>query len=303
MVEVSIVIRCKNEEKFIGQTLEKVYSQKTDIPFEVIVVDSGSTDQTLAIVGAYNQIRVFCIPPESFTFGYALNCGIENSNGAIICNLSAHCIPTDDRWLEEMIDPIVKSRAHATFGRQVAIRGINRWEEIALDEAFPEHCEIKGRLPFSNANCAFLKSMWVEREFDEEVSSWEDYLWYFFMKDKYAFQYCPKGAVYHTHPFSIQSVSRRAYIDGKAFKFIKNKYGVDFLNCECPTLKTKVKILYNDIKHHVKLFIKAGHVQYIFPMPVVRFFAYKAFWKGYESIKSSAEVMPSGNPQHNIIIT
>lgn len=288
MVEISILIRCKNEEKLIGQTLEKVFGQKIDIPFKVIVIDSGSTDQTLAIVGAYNQVRLFCIPPESFTFGYALNYGIRMAEGNIICNLSAHCIPVNDRWLAELTYPIVHSSAHATLGRQVAIRGVNRWEEMGLDECFPDNSEIKGRFPFSNANCAFLKNMWLERQFDDEVSSWEDYLWYYLMKDKYVFQYCPNGAVFHSHPFSMKSVSRRAYNDGKAFRVIKNKYGVDFLNCECPTLKTKARIFLKDVKHHVKLFVKAGYAQYIFLIPFVRFFAYKAFWNGYESIKNAA---------------
>src|SRR5208283_2536893 len=108
--------------------------------------------------------------------------------------LSAHCVPVNDRWLTELTDPIVQTNVHATFGRQVAIKGVNRWEELSLDECFPDHSEIKGRVPFSNANCAFLKNMWLERQFDEEVSSWEDYLWYYLMKDKYTFKYCPNGA-------------------------------------------------------------------------------------------------------------
>lgn len=284
MDSISIVIRCKNEEKFIRQTLEKIFEQNIDIPYEVIVVDSGSTDRTIDIVKRYN-VTLYQIAPELFTFGYALNYGIEKTTGTIICNLSAHCLPLHNAWLKELINPILSSSSHATFGRQVAIKGMNYFEEVALNKHFPEHDDIKGRVPFSNANCAFLKKMWFARKFDEELTSWEDYLWYFLQKGTYTFQYCSKAGVYHTHPFSLKAVSRRAYKDGKAFKLIKKKYNIDLLGGVCPTWKTKARIFWNDIKHHASLFRKEGYSSYVFLIPIVRFLAYKAYWNGYKSIK------------------
>ncbi|MEW6584545.1 MAG: glycosyltransferase [Nitrospirota bacterium] len=284
MDRVSIVIRCKNEERSIGGTLEKIFDQKVNIPYEVIVVDSGSTDRTIEIVKQY-KANLYEIAPESFTFGYALNSGIEKAKGTIICNISAHCMPVHDRWLQELISPIVHGVAHATFGRQVAIKGLNSFEEVALKKHFPDHAEIKGRVPYSNANCAFLKEMWYERKFDEELPSWEDYLWYYMQKDMYRFRYCPKASVYHTHPFSLKAISRRAYIDGRAFKLIKKKYDIDLLGGICPTLKTKAQIFWNDMKQHVSLFRREGYSTCIFLIPLVRFLAYKAYWNGYKSVK------------------
>ena len=51
---VSIVIRTKNEERFIGQTLSAIFGQEIEPPFEVIVIDSGSTDSTLNIVRKFD---------------------------------------------------------------------------------------------------------------------------------------------------------------------------------------------------------------------------------------------------------
>ena len=284
MDSISIIVRTKNEQSAIGITLEKILSQEVGMPVEVIVVDSGSTDCTVEIAKQYTS-GIFHIPAENFSFGHALNYGIERASGSIIVNVSAHCFPTDNFWLRELIAPIADGSAHATFGRQVAIQGLNVFEEVSLKKHFPDHHEIKGRQPFSNANCAFLKKMWLEQKFDEELSSWEDYLWYFLMKDKYRFRYSFKGAVYHTHSFSLKAIAKRAYIDGRAFKLIKNKYGIDLLGGACPTLKTKAKIFLDDLKNHVRLFIQEGHTRYIFLIPVVRFLAYKAYWEGYKSIK------------------
>jgi rhamnosyltransferase len=284
MESISIIIRSKNEEQFIGQTIEKISAQEFRIPYEVIVIDSGSTDRTVEIAARY-PVNLVRIPPESFTFGYALNYGIEKAKGTIIVNLSAHCVPTNSFWLEELVRPIIDSNVHATFGRQVALKGLNAFEEVVLRKVFPEDAEIKGRQPFSNANCAFLKKMWVERRFDEELSSWEDYLWYLLMKDKYAFCYCPKASVYHTHPFSIKTMTRRAYIDGKAFKLIKKKYNIDLLGGAGQSLKTKTRMFSADVRNHIKLFGQAGYRKYLVLIPLVRFLAYRAYWKGYRSEK------------------
>ena len=46
---ISVLIRSKNEERFIGRTLGAVFEQDCDLPFEVILIDSGSTDGTLEV--------------------------------------------------------------------------------------------------------------------------------------------------------------------------------------------------------------------------------------------------------------
>jgi rhamnosyltransferase len=279
---ISIVIRCKNEEQTISETLKKISSQKIDIPYELVIVDSGSTDKTIDIASSF-KTRIFSIPSETFSFGYALNYGVERSSGTIIVNLSAHCVPVDDVWLHELVAPIAEGLADATFGRQVPIPGLNPYEEVSLKKHFPESGTIEGRQPFSNANCAYRKEMWSESKFDEELSSWEDYLWYYLLKDKHSFRYSPKGAVYHTHPFSVRNITRRAYIDGRAFKMIKMKYDIDFLEGVCPTIKTKARIYFKDIRNHARLFRAEGYYKYLILIPIVRLLAYKAYWNGYNS--------------------
>jgi hypothetical protein len=127
--------------------------------------------------------------------------------------------------------------------------------------------------------------MWDEIRFDEELPSWEDYLWYLLLRDKYPFQYCPKAAVYHSHPFSIKAISRRAYRDGKALKIIKKKYNIDLIGEVTPLFRSKIEIVFNDFKNHASLFVREGYMRHLLLMPLVRLAAYRAYWRGYRSVK------------------
>jgi glycosyltransferase involved in cell wall biosynthesis len=284
LIQSSIIIRSKNEEDSIGKTLESLLNQDADHPPEIILVDSGSTDKTLDIAGAYN-VKICSILPEEFTYGYALNFGIRESAGDIICLLSAHCIPTSGQWLSELIRPIKDGSAHATFGRQVPVKGMNPFEEVSLNKHFPANDKKSGRVPFSNANCAFVRKMWQEMAFDETLPAWEDYLWYIHLKDRYLFQYCPEAAVSHTHPFSFRSIVQRTYNDGRAFRIIRDKYGIDLFNSLYPGLKAKLRMLVNDVITHVTFFTEKGYKKYIPLIPVVRAYSYFIYWKGYRSVR------------------
>lgn len=49
-MNISIIIRTYNEEKYLDKLLSLIKNQKTgNLTFEVIIVDSGSTDNTLSI--------------------------------------------------------------------------------------------------------------------------------------------------------------------------------------------------------------------------------------------------------------
>jgi len=54
-MEVSIIIPCKNEEKYIGKLLESIKNQKIDFDFEVIICDADSTDNTVSIIKSFQN--------------------------------------------------------------------------------------------------------------------------------------------------------------------------------------------------------------------------------------------------------
>ena len=64
----SIVIRAYNEEKHIGRLLQGI-RQQTIKDVEIILVDSGSTDETVSVAASFGA-RIVRIPSAEFTFGY-----------------------------------------------------------------------------------------------------------------------------------------------------------------------------------------------------------------------------------------
>jgi rhamnosyltransferase len=275
----SILIRSKNEEAYIGEVLSMIFEQCIDSEFEVVVLDSGSTDRTLEIARKFN-VNIHEMAPEVFTFGYSLNKGISLTSGEIVCCLSAHCVPINNNWLHELVEPILSGKADATIGRQIPIKGLNPFEELAVASYFPAIRQ-DGRSPhLSNANCAFSRGLWEETKFDEKILGWEDYLWYLQVRSRYSVLYCPRAAVHHSHPFSFKYTIKRSYGDGKAVRYIREVTDVDLTDGKADSKWDIIKHIYSDLKRNARFLLREGYYRHLLFLPVIKPLVYLAYQKG-----------------------
>ncbi len=81
LVTLSVIIPAYNEEKYIERCLVSLKNQMTDTPFEIIVVNNGSTDATGKISGRYAD-QVYTIHTKSYVA--ALNAGAHRASGSIL---------------------------------------------------------------------------------------------------------------------------------------------------------------------------------------------------------------------------
>ena len=72
IVDVTIVIPTKNAGKLFDKVLQEVFAQKTTYEYEVICVDSGSSDCTLDIIRKY-PCKLYEIPASAFGHGKTRN--------------------------------------------------------------------------------------------------------------------------------------------------------------------------------------------------------------------------------------
>jgi rhamnosyltransferase len=211
-VTASIVIRAKNEAGAIGEVLERVFGQVGAPGFEVIVVDSGSTDGTLDIVRRFDA-RLIEIPPRSFTYGRALNIGIAAARGEFVVALSAHSTPVDQHWLANLLEPFRDSSVGAVYGRHVARSNATKLELFGMwlsgvTSLTPRRQERD--MMFSNANGACRRSLALDHPFDERLPGAEDLAWADWIERQgWAVYYQPTAAVYHSHGESFGKLLRR----------------------------------------------------------------------------------------------
>jgi GT2 family glycosyltransferase/transposase-like protein len=102
---VSIIIVTHNSGDFVGPCLDSVLRNTTYPNFEIIVVDSGSRDDTASLinqyVSAHKQVHGFCLP-ENLGFAAGNNLGVSHSTGEYIVFLNADTLVTSG-WLEILI--------------------------------------------------------------------------------------------------------------------------------------------------------------------------------------------------------
>jgi len=217
-MDVSIVIRTKNEENFIDATLRRIAEQDLTASYEIIVVDSGSTDTTLDIVKRYHT-KLVCIPQEKFTYGRSLNVGASHADGVYIVNLSAHACPSDGKWLRNLIASFEDSGVAAVYGRQMSRGQLNPFEARRNESFFGRgkivfSMQNRGmwkRVHFSNSNSAIRKEVWKRFRFNEEVPYAEDIWWQReVMAAGFSIAYAPDASVYHTHKVSLHNAYKNA---------------------------------------------------------------------------------------------
>lgn len=195
--KVSIIIRTKNEEKWISNCLKNIFLQ-TYKNIEIIIVDNYSTDKTL------QKIRGFphkLIKIKKFLPGKALNLGIKKASGSIIVCLSAHCIPVNNNWLKKLIKPLNKTSVGGVYGRQQPLPYSSTSDKRDLITIFGLDKKIQIKDPFfHNANSAFKKSTWKKIPFDEKTTNIEDRIWgKKIISNGLRIIYEPLASVFHWH--------------------------------------------------------------------------------------------------------
>jgi len=218
----SLVIRTYNEAKYLDQVLSQVAAQVIPggRPIEVVVVDSGSTDGTLEIAARHGT-NVIPINKEVFTFGRSLNIGCEAATGEILVLVSGHCIPRNDQWLSELLNPFQDPAVALTYGRQVGDAASKFSEARVFEKYYPDGPASQGPAFCNNANSAVRKSIWRRFRFDESLTGLEDIdLGRKVVAAGFRIDYCPQSVVIHIHHESWPQVRRRYEREAIALRHI-----------------------------------------------------------------------------------
>jgi rhamnosyltransferase len=232
----SIVIRAYNEARHIGRLLAGIAQQSLK-EFEVILVDSGSTDDTVSVAtqGDWGfPLRVVSIQPSQFTFGYSLNRGIAEAKSNFVVIASAHVYPVYPDWLERLLAPFADPKVALSYGKQRG-NAVTRFSEHRIfAQWYPEVSQPRQSHPFcNNANAAIRRELWQVHPYDETLTGLEDLEWaHWAMGQGYAISYVAEAEVIHPHQESWHAIYNRYRREAMAFRriFPQEHFGfADFL--------------------------------------------------------------------------
>lgn len=194
---ISIIIRTKNEERWIAPCLQAVFSQDHK-EVEVIVVDNHSTDKT---VEKAKRFPVNVVQVDDYLPGKALNVGFKAASGEYIVCLSAHCIPVNAQWLSHLLINFEDKHVAGVYGRQEPLSFTSDFDkrDLMITFGLDRRVQIKDSF-FHNANSMIRRDVWEVIPFDDKITNIEDRLWAEkVLKDGYKIVYEPLASVYHHH--------------------------------------------------------------------------------------------------------
>ena len=225
MPMVSIVMRSINDLSFIEKTLQAVFNQKFK-DFELINIDSGSTDGTYEIIKRYNPDKSYQIKREDYVPGRVLNDAVKLCSGEIIVFNNSDCIPMDSDWLGNLIKPLLENpEVVAVFGNQIprpdatplVVKDYRRAFGDGSVSASWDHF-------FSLATSAVRKCDILQHPFNDSLKYSEDIEWSWRMKQAgRKIVYAPDAVVEHSHNYKLREVWKRFYNEGLADGFIYGK--------------------------------------------------------------------------------
>ena len=225
-MDISIVIPTKNGIKTIEGCLKAINSQKTKITYEIIVVDSGSSDGTVNIAEKYG-CKIINIPPQEFSHGYSRNLGADKADGKILIFLNQDAIPHNDMWMEKLVAQIYDNSV-ATFSRQVPYSDTHDVEKVFLNRLYADiprtineeslkRRTLQSSVLLSTVSTAIRKDILNQFRFSEKIIMNEDLeLAARLIKSGYTIRYVPDSIVTHSHSYSVDEVFRRYFDLGQS---------------------------------------------------------------------------------------
>ena len=111
------------ENDHLEETLTALYNQKTDFEWNVLIIDSGSSDNSVKIIrkfhDKYNNLTLKEIDKSEYSHGGTRQLAAEISDGEYMVYLSQDAVPYNQNWLTEMLKPFeISEKIVAVLARQ-----------------------------------------------------------------------------------------------------------------------------------------------------------------------------------------
>jgi rhamnosyltransferase len=233
VVDVTVIIPTFNGEKYLADVLEAIAAQVFAGTVETLVIDSGSTDDTLAIVAAHPAVRLHQIPNPEFGHGRTRQLAATLATGEIVAYLTQDAIPAHSAWLAELTAPL--DRAAAVTGRQIPREGCFPLLKYEIEASFAalgpadrvtvvtksDSEDVDAISFYSDVNSATRRAFLLETIPYRDLPYSEDFA---FATDLlvagYAKAYAPRASVIHSNDLTLSEYGKRVFDETIALRRI-----------------------------------------------------------------------------------
>jgi rhamnosyltransferase len=214
---VSIIVRSFNESWALRETLPALKIQQYQ-PWELIVIDSGSTDGSVELIGKAGPRHFIQIEPQAYNPGRVMNLGMRLAQGDYGIFLNADAAPQGDNWLRPLVGALLDPKTAAVFGRQIPRPDCRAVYACDYERCFGlKRASVKWDHFFSMVSSGIRKDIWAKRGFLETLQYSEDDEYTRWCEAQgYRVVYCPESLVMHSHNYTPQQAWRRSFGEGKA---------------------------------------------------------------------------------------
>ena len=257
---ISVIIPVKNGGEEIRGLLGKIRSQKKVQDVEIIVIDSGSTDGSVAIVEEFG-CRVIRIPEKDFNHGATRNLGAREARGEFLVFTVQDALPATDYWLYAMVSPFVACPELAALSSKQLVRpeadlfslwmneatypsiGFVEDSIYALSPSFDfanwKHLDsrIKRQLSFFDNVCSCVRrSVFDEIRFNPQINAEDIDFGVRLLEKRKKIGFLTTTGVYHWHERGPEHVLNRYFVGTKAslhilkneLTYFFNEHGIDW---------------------------------------------------------------------------
>ena len=212
--KLSVIIPMFNEQRYILRCLKSLKEQSND-HFEIILVDDGSTDDTLQVVDAFlanakfKKSQVQVLHQKRQGPGAARNLGARTAKGEILILIDADMV-FDKNYLQELTLPLKDDKVMGTFhGTEKVANSRNIWARCWSIDRMPNCPE------YSGVYRAIRKKHFLSSKgFDAKKGYFDDDLASILGKQSRA---VPSAICYHNNPETLGEAFQHSVWVGKSF--------------------------------------------------------------------------------------
>lgn len=229
-VLVTVAIPTFNGRAYIEEVLESIFSQRAEFSYEVLVIDSGSTDGTLEVLRKF-PIRLIEIPNSEFGHGKTRNYAVSISEGDYVAFLTQDATPAHSEWLGFYMDAfLLDEKVACVYGPHLPrpdadpktardhlefFRGMGPCDGPTIQNDAPTF--------FSDVNGCISKKVWqsipyLELDYAEDQAFGRDILEAGYLK-----VYEPRAAAVHSHFYPPVAHFKRLFDEWRG---LRNSLGI-----------------------------------------------------------------------------